>query len=200
MRSSVALTFLLACLGFAQDLPIDDYEDIVATVVADAPPFGQVSETATPTYNQASAISEATAEAVSQASEAIEAAATESAATTLERRVASCTARPFNGPQVTEPADSDSAFLGYQLFADTANAAAQPSAWPAEYKLVNGYVNLLGSGQSTSYLTYTAKIDGYNLAQCAAKCDSIVGCVSFNICECPVRPVSPELNQPMESL
>ncbi|KAB5554324.1 hypothetical protein GE09DRAFT_1286908 [Coniochaeta sp. 2T2.1] len=176
MHPAVALTLFLAGLGFAQDLPIDDYEDIVATVVADAPPFGQSLVTATPTYNQASAISEATADAISQASEAVVA-----TATTLERRVAVCTARPFNGPQVTEPADSDSAFLGYQPFADTANGAAQPAAWPAEYKLVDGYVNLHGSGQSTSYLTYTAQIEGYNLAQCAARCDSIVGCVSFNI-------------------
>lgn len=181
MHSYTALTLLLAGLGFAQDLPMEDYEGIVATVVADAPPFGAALATETPTYVQASAIAEATAEAVSLASEA----KASVVPTTLVKRVVACTTRAFNGPQVTEPADSDAAFLGYQPFADEAIAAADSSKWPGEYKLIDGYVNLHGSGQSTSYLTYTAQIDGYNLEQCAARCDSIVGCVSFNICEYP---------------
>ena len=164
---------------------MDAYESIMETVTADAPPFGQVSETATPTYDRTSAISEATAEI-----------ATPTSFATAVRRQVQCTTRSYNGPQVTEPADSDTAFLGYQPFSDSAQAAAAPASWPAEYKLIPGFVNLKGSGQSTSYITYTAQLSGYSLAECAAKCDSIVGCVSFNICK-STPPVAPEQDHPI---
>ena len=171
MWSTLLLPLCLAGLSLAQDLPTDAYESIMATVTPDAPPFGQVSETSTPTYDRTSAISEATAEVATPTSLA------------KVRRQAACTTRSYNGPQVTEPADSDSAFLSYEPFSNAAQVAAVPSSWPAEYKLVPGFLNLRGSGQSTSYITYTAQLSGYNLAECAAKCDSIVGCVSFNICK-----------------
>ena len=89
-----------------------------------------------------------------------------------------CITRSFNGLAVTSPTDSADAFLNNPDFASAANYAAIPSG----YALVPEFENLKAAAQDSHYLTYTTdNVTSYDPSICAAKCNSIAGCVSFNI-------------------
>jgi hypothetical protein len=96
-----------------------------------------------------------------------------------------CTTRSTNAPAVTTPTDSPEAFLSYAPFAAAANAAAQDDAIPSGYALVPDFVNLNATVQTTNYLGYTTQglAAGYDPQVCATRCNSIAGCLAFNICK-----------------
>ena len=175
MRSAAIASLLLAGLSAAQDLPMDAYDDVMdqSDLSATGAPLGAAAPSTTVTYDQTSVLAAATS--------GLSAAVTTEIVAARKRDTPTCTTRSFNGPQVTDPADTDSAFLAYPPFHQAAHNYALDANIPADYSLVPGFVDLQGSGQSISYLTYTAKISAYDPAQCAAKCNAIAGCVSFNI-------------------
>lgn len=94
-----------------------------------------------------------------------------------------CVTRTFNGPQVTDPADTPEAFLAYQPFHDAAQNAAHASNIPEGYALITGFVDLQASVKGGDYITYvSSKLTGYDLQTCADLCDNkIDGCLAFNI-------------------
>lgn len=174
MKASTVLS--LALLGFAtaspvpQDIDFDSYEDIPVLPDLAAPIGAPTTTVVVSTYNPTVAASEAVA------------AATETSDPDLTRRHVikrgSCLAQPAgNGPAVTP--DTDSAFLANPAFATAANSAVAPPG----YFLAVGYKNLQASASAPSYQTYiSSSLTKYDPAVCAAKCNSISGCVSFNIC------------------
>lgn len=83
------------------------------------------------------------------------------------------------GNYPTVSPDTDTAFLASADFTAKANAATAP----AGYFPVAGWKNLKASAIKASYFTYISDPGmGYSPATCAAKCATISGCVSFNIC------------------
>jgi hypothetical protein len=102
-----------------------------------------------------------------------------------KRQAVICTTRSTNAQQVTVPTDSPDAFQSYAPFAAAASAAAQPANIPSGYASVPDFVNLLASAKNSQYLTYTTQglAAGYNPQVCADKCNSLQGCVAFNICK-----------------
>lgn len=89
-----------------------------------------------------------------------------------------CITVTYNGPAVTVPTDSPDAFESYDPFSSAASAAAVPSGYAA----VPEYTNLKAAAVDSHYLTYTTDgVSAYDPSICAAKCNAITGCVSFNI-------------------
>lgn len=167
----------LALLGFSaaspvampQDIDFDSYDSIPVAPDLSAP-IGVVAPAAV-SYSPSSAASVA----VAGATASVDADLTKRNADLSKR--GSCDAQPAgNYPSVTP--DTDDAFLSNPDFASIANSAVAPPG----YFLANGYQNLKASASNPSYQTYiSSPLTSYNPAQCAAKCNSIVGCVSFNI-------------------
>jgi hypothetical protein len=113
--------------------------------------------------------------------EAVAAAATASIVTLKKRdgsAATSCVTRSLNGPQVTDPADSDNAFLAYPGF----TSAAENAAIPSGYALVPEFQNLQAAASDSHYMTYTSQgLTTYDPSVCAAACNAMQGCTSFNI-------------------
>ncbi|KAE8446099.1 hypothetical protein EG329_012470 [Mollisiaceae sp. DMI_Dod_QoI] len=175
MKTSTA--FSLVLLGFAaaspvalpQDIDFDSYDSIPIAPDLSAP-VGVV-EPAVLSYSPSSAASAAVAGAT---------AATDADLTkrqeSLEKR-GSCQPEAAGNYPTVSP-DSDVAFLTNPDFAAAANSATAPPG----YFLAVGFQNLQASASNPSYLTYiSSPLSSYDPAQCAAKCNSITGCSSFNI-------------------
>ncbi|KAK0636225.1 hypothetical protein B0T17DRAFT_503701 [Bombardia bombarda] len=165
-----------------QDLPIEDYGAAVAAGAdsSDGPPVGDAVPESAATYDPTSVA----ADIVAQVSDAAPADATsaELISADIKKRVAVCTTRTFNGPQVTAPADTPEAFQANTAFSDAAVAGASAASVPAGYAVVPGYENLKAAAQDPSYLTYvSSKLTSYSPAQCGALCDALSGCSSFTI-------------------
>jgi len=185
MKVTLALQSLLCGLALAtpvqkrQDLDLDAYEALAPAIVDVAPPVGDAAPQSTVTYNP-TAVASVAAAAVTQNPEPASDDSLD--IVTVAKRDVTCTTRTFNGPQVTTPADTPDAFVGYQPFADAANTAAEAANVPSGYAVVPGFVNLAATAQAPGYLTYvSSKLTSYNPSQCAAICETMAGCIAFNI-------------------
>jgi hypothetical protein len=94
----------------------------------------------------------------------------------LKVRAAAVTCKtqpPGAGPTVHNP-DTPEAFLAYDYFKAQAVAAPTPGGY------YNAFTNLQASNNAYGYMGYTL-LNEYSTQACAAKCDAISGCASFNI-------------------
>jgi len=175
MRSAAIIPLLFAGMSFAQDLPMDQYADIMESATPTGPDSGGQA-TVVPSAYDGDAVADKVA---AQATEAPTAAI-------IARSDATCTYRSYNGPQVTQPADTPQAFLANQEFHNKANAKRDPATYPEGYTLIPGFYDLTSAAKSTSYITYTTRdIFDYDPQICANKCNAMSNCVSFNICRFP---------------
>lgn len=90
-----------------------------------------------------------------------------------KRAAASCTALPSGYGPVPNP-DTVAAFKAVPDFANNALQAATPSGY------TQAFSNLNASNNAYGYLGFTT-FKTYDVAGCAAKCNGIKGCMSFNI-------------------
>ncbi|KAH8879776.1 hypothetical protein GQ53DRAFT_853156 [Thozetella sp. PMI_491] len=185
MRTALAISSFFCGLAAAnpvaprQEIDLGAYKSAAAKATAVAPPIGDAAPENSAAYNPTSVSALAVAQITSAASDAtktVEVVAAKRAAT-------SCTTRTYNGPQVTSPADTPEAFLGYQPFKDAAESAALDENVPtAGYQVVDGFVNLQATAINSNYLTYvSSRLTGYDVDTCAAVCDGMAGCNSFVI-------------------
>jgi hypothetical protein len=94
----------------------------------------------------------------------------------LKVRAAAVTCKPQPsgaGPIVHSP-DTPEAFLAFDNFKQQAIAAPTPAGY------YNAFTNLQASNNAYGYMGYTL-LNEYSTQACAAKCDAISGCASFNI-------------------
>jgi hypothetical protein len=184
MKSAFVLSVLcgIAVAQSELDFAIGSYQDV--PVLPDvAAPAGDAAPQMT-NFNITSVASDVV-EAVNTNNTVVTATNVVEDSVVVGKRQVTCTTRSFNAPQVTVPTDSPAAFQSYAPFAAAASAAAQPAAIPSGYALVPEFVNLLAAVKTSQYLTYTTQglAAGYNPQVCAAKCNSLAGCVAFNICK-----------------
>ncbi|KAI5195935.1 hypothetical protein AUEXF2481DRAFT_25525 [Aureobasidium subglaciale EXF-2481] len=120
-------------------------------------------------YDFTSLVAQATAPATSVASDV---AAT---ATAIEKRGAACTslAAGATGAPTYSP-DTPAAFASNSDFASVASSAPVPSGY------TNTFVNANASNNAYGYLGFTT-LSTFDTAKCAAKCNAIYGCLSFNL-------------------
>lgn len=90
-----------------------------------------------------------------------------------KRAASSCTALPTGYGPVATP-DTVAGFQAIPDFATNALQAATPSGYTQVFS------NLNASNNAYGYLGFTT-FKTYDVASCAAKCNSIKGCLSFNI-------------------
>jgi hypothetical protein len=178
MKTSVIILYILSGLAIAsplekrQDFDFDAYNS--APNIPDiAAPVGDAAPQETVSYDSTKLATAAASLATAANSEAV-----------VNKRQVACTTRSYNGPQVTTPTDTPEAFQSYAPFAVSATAAAQPAAIPSGYALVPDFINLAASVQDSHYLTYTTRgLSDYDPSICASKCNTMAGCISFNICK-----------------
>jgi hypothetical protein len=84
-----------------------------------------------------------------------------------------CKAQPLGAGPTVSP-DTPEAFLAYDYFKAQAVAAPTPGGY------YNAFTNLQASNNAYGYMGYTL-LNEYSTQACAAKCDAISGCASFNI-------------------
>jgi hypothetical protein len=177
MRASIVLSATLMGLAFAAPKPqtSDDLDDILAAydAIPDAPdvsaPVGDAPQPIA--YNPTAAASSAIADATDVS--------TPSFSSKMKKRQAACSPEPAGNYPAVQP-DDTAHFLDNPDFASAANTAPTPPG----FFLVDGFQNLQASASDSSYLTYiSSPLSSYDTNQCAAKCTSIQGCVSFNICK-----------------
>jgi hypothetical protein len=96
-------------------------------------------------------------------------------ASALKARAATvtCKPQPLGAGPVPSP-DTPEAFLAYDYFKAQATAAPTPAGY------YNSFTNLQASNNAYGYMGYTL-LNEYSTDACAAKCDAIKGCASFNI-------------------
>jgi hypothetical protein len=178
---------LAAPVAEPQDLPMDAYDSIPDSPDI-AAPFNDDPDTITVTYiataaatSAALAISTAMADGITTVIDAPAAATSDASSKRgLSKRGTCLPYSPGNGPAVHTPDDSVSSWYADSYISGAASAASAP----AGYVLADGYSNLDAAVSSSTYLTYTTDgITSYDPTVCAAKCDAIAGCVSFNICK-----------------
>ncbi|GME47386.1 hypothetical protein GTA08_BOTSDO11651 [Neofusicoccum parvum] len=190
-------TPLVTGIDFAQ------VNEVVATAITTGAP---VIPTATATYAQSSAITEASADASTVVASALQkrfykptscststtssstsssssssssVAVSSSAATTTAASTSAfpyCTSLATGAGAIPTP-DTASAFLAYAPFHASASAAAA-TAVPTNY--LSNFTDLNGATQLSSYLTYKT-MDTYSAQTCADFCDATSLCTSFNI-------------------
>ncbi|KAH0090939.1 hypothetical protein KCU96_g7811, partial [Aureobasidium melanogenum] len=120
-------------------------------------------------YDYTSLIAQATAPATSVASDV---AAT---ATAIEKRGAACTSlAPGASGAPTYSPDTPAAFASNLDFASVASSAPVPTGY------TNTFTNANASSSAYGYLGFTT-LSTFDTAKCAAKCDAIYGCLSFNL-------------------
>jgi len=209
MRSSHLISTILLSGAFAipiaepQDLDIDAYDAICWAPAVGAPVGNAVTTAAS--YNPTAVVSSIIASDISAPAAAATTTADAAAATTtagacaatgtpaasrLTKRGTCAPQSPGNYITIEPPVapdDSPNSFLNYAPFTSVATNAVAPP----DYVLVPGFQNLQYSAQNPTYLTYISSgLTSYDVNQCAAKCDSILGCSSFNICTYPIPPKS----------
>lgn len=84
-----------------------------------------------------------------------------------------CSANTLGAGPVASP-DTAAGFLAYSAFSGNATGAATPAGYSAVA------INAVGSASSPTYLTYKT-MTSYDVAGCAAFCESMAACNSFNI-------------------
>jgi hypothetical protein len=164
-----------------QDLDLDAYDAVPTAPIVGAPIGNSV--TSSVAYDPSAVAAAATTIASAAATTTAASAATSSPASSRLTKRGSCLPdTPGNYITIAPPVaadDSPSSFLNYAPFtSDALNAVAPPG-----YVLAPGYQNLDAAAQSSTYLTYiSSDLTSYDPDLCAARCDSILGCSSFNIC------------------
>jgi hypothetical protein len=207
MRSSHLISTVLLSGAFAipiaepQDIDFDAYDAICWAPAVGAPVGDAVTSAAS--YNPTAVVSSIIASDISSAAAATTTAdaaaattagacaATETpAASRLTKRGTCAPQSPGNYITIEPPVapdDSPNSFLNYAPF----TSSAMNAVTPPDYVLVPGFQNLQYSAQNPTYLTYISSgLTFYDVNQCAAKCDSILGCSSFNICTYTIPPKS----------
>ncbi|KAI1505953.1 hypothetical protein F5X99DRAFT_427835 [Biscogniauxia marginata] len=166
MKTSTVLLPTLA--AFARASPLMARQDIDFDLVDSAPdpssvsiPVGPTAEVVT--YNLAAATAAATATPLPV--EAVEKRG-------LAARSA-CDPQPTGSGPTPSP-DTDTAFLE---FADLSSAASNAPV-PAGYKVT--FADLHASSSAYGYLGYTT-LTSYDTEACATQCNSITGCLGYNI-------------------
>lgn len=109
-----------------------------------------------------------------------------------------CVVKTGNAPQVSP--DTVAAFVGDSDFSAAATAAgASP---PANFDVVDGWIDLDGSASAPGYLTYIqSQLTSYDADFCADYCAGISGCASFVIYyERDAQLVNPNTGTPDDSL
>ncbi|KAI4738587.1 hypothetical protein E4T50_10971 [Aureobasidium sp. EXF-12298] len=120
-------------------------------------------------YDYTSLVAQATAPATSVTSDV---AAT---ATAIEKRGAACTSlAPGASGAPTYSPDTPAAFASNSDFASVALNAPVPTGYTQTFSNVNASNNAYG------YLGFTT-LSTFDTAKCAAKCNAIYGCLSFNL-------------------
>ena len=169
-------------------LPTDAYD-----ATPDSPnwnaPFNDDPDPITTTYTQtaaqtaaATAITAAIAEGISTVMDAPAADPSDASRKRGVSKRGTCLPySPGNGPTVNTPDDSVASWYANPIISGTALTVQAP----AGYVLADGYLNLNASTSSSTYLTFiSSHLTSYDPSVCSAKCDTIAGCVSFNICKC----------------
>jgi hypothetical protein len=175
-------------------LPMDAY-DLIGNSTDMSAPFNDDPDPTTTSYTQAAAETAAataiTAAIADGISTVIDAATVTASAASAATSAASSkrgvykrgTCLPYsagNGPTVHTPDDSVASWYADPTISGAALAASAPDG----YVLADGYLNLNASTSSSTYLTFTTDgLTSYEPNVCSAKCNSIAGCVSFNICK-----------------
>jgi hypothetical protein len=163
------LVCLAALLTAAQGSPLQERQLLNITEIEDAPkptkasvPIGVVSDLVE--YDLPAATQSATQRPLPMV-------------TGAEKRDvlarSACDPQPTGAGPVPSP-DTASAFMALSAFAATASAAPVPSGYTQTFK------NLQGSSQAYGYMGFTL-LDSYDTETCAAKCNSITGCVGINV-------------------
>ncbi|KAK6006827.1 hypothetical protein QM012_005835 [Aureobasidium pullulans] len=120
-------------------------------------------------YDYTSLIAQATAPATSVASDV---AAT---ATAIQKRGAACTSlAPGASGAPTYSPDTPAAFASNPDFASIASSAPVPTGY------TNTFTNANASNSAYGYLGFTT-LSTFDSTKCAAKCNAIYGCLSFNL-------------------
>lgn len=92
----------------------------------------------------------------------------------VEKRTnGACSPQPHRSGPIPSP-DTASSFLNHPEFAASASAAPVPSGY------THTFTNLKASSQENGYIGSTI-LSSYNSVECAAACNSRVGCSAFNI-------------------
>jgi hypothetical protein len=185
MKSALVVLSVLCGLAVADtelDFVISSYQDVPVIPDIAAPAGDGTTQMTSVNITQ---IASDVVDAVYSNTSVITATSIVVANVVQKRQAVVCTTRSTNAQQVTVPTDSPDAFQSYAPFAAAASAAAQPANIPSGYASVPDFVNLLASAKNSQYLTYTTQglAAGYNPQVCADKCNSLQGCVAFNICK-----------------
>ena len=194
MKTATLLSTLILGLASAsplqkrQDLPIGDYDSAIAAGAGSdsGPPVGDAAPESVVSYDPTKVASEIVAHVTEESVAEATKDTAEVINVDIKRRgtPVTCTTRTFNGPRVTDPADTLAAFQNNPEFAEAATNAAKAANVPSGYAVVPGFVNLKASNQDPSYLTYiSSKLTGYNPEVCAQHCNTLSGCNGFNICK-----------------
>ncbi|KAK3351749.1 hypothetical protein B0H65DRAFT_132905 [Neurospora tetraspora] len=198
VRKNIILSSLLLGLVSAsplhqkrQELPFESYDESVAAGAdsTDAPPVGDAVPQTVSTFDP-DAVAETVVATVVDTPPAEAQASTDAppeviTVTNLLKRTdapaTSCIVRTSNGPHVSSP-DTPEAFTSYADFATAATDATKAANVPSGYAVVPNFVNLKAVAKDKSYITYTSsKLSFYDPKKCAAICDTMAGCTSFNI-------------------
>ncbi|KAH0175118.1 glycoside hydrolase, partial [Aureobasidium melanogenum] len=182
MRSTMLSAILLstlAGLGSVHALALPQDIDLAMVEAAPDPTYtivpGLVSQVVT--VNTAAILAEVTAAASSQSIAVSDAASTGSvvAAKRNVQKRSACAPQPTGvSSYAVHSPDKASAFVANAVFASVASAAAVPSGY------VNTFTNLDASTNGYGYLGYSL-LDSYDTRACAANCNKVSGCLSFNI-------------------
>jgi hypothetical protein len=172
MRYSLAVpafAALVAALPAPQLIDLD--------MVAAQPNISYTTTASSVTYDVTSLAAQATDD-ITSVSVDLSAIATQSPLAVIEKRAA-CAAQPtgvsgaYAAPaQPTD--DTVSAFAANTAFAAAAFNAPVPSGYS------NTFTNLNASNNAYGYMGYTT-LSSYDTEKCAAKCNVINGCISFNL-------------------
>lgn len=183
---------LAGVVSLSSALPHDKRQDIdfaaynaIPEIPDIAAPIGITDTTNSTTYDKAQ-VAQAAVSAVTDAGGAmapvsardnlqyIESRATQQTANIFER-AAACSSNPAGTGPISDP-DTDTGFQRSSVYSSTSSQAATPVGY--ERIVTSG----LAAAQDSTYLTYKV-LSSYSPAACAAACQGIQGCNSFNVCE-----------------
>lgn len=174
MRYSVAVP---AFAALAAALPAPQLIDL--DMVIAQPDISYTTTASSVTYDVTSIAAQATDD-ITSVSVDISAIATQTPLAVIEKRGA-CAAQPTGvtgiyGPPASPTDDTVAAFAANAAFAAAASSAPIPSGYS------NTFTNLNASNNAYGYMGYTL-LSSYDSERCAAKCNAINGCMSFNLCK-----------------
>lgn len=172
MRSSIlslsTLTFLAAAAPHPQDIAFDE----IPSYTVESIPLDLASQVVP--YNPTSAIVAAAADVTANPlpqRRGLE---------TLKARAA-CEPQPISSNTYNVDLSSADTFRSDGNIASAANSAPNPSGYYRSFQ------NLKRATSAYAYLGFNT-VASYNPALCSARCTTIAGCISFNICKSNKKP------------